>query len=55
MSRAKFQNIRPGYVPKVPPKYGNKKTVVDGITFDSMREANRYRELKLLERAGKVT
>ena len=30
----KFANIRPGYVPKV--KYGNKKTVVDGITFDSI-------------------
>lgn len=49
----KFANIRPGYAPK--PKYGNKKTVVDGITFDSMREASRYRELKLLERAGKIT
>lgn len=34
-------------------KYGNKKTIVDGITFDSLHEANRYRELKLLER-GKV-
>jgi hypothetical protein len=36
-------------------KYGNKKTVVDGIKFDSMREAARYRELKLLEKAGKIT
>ena len=36
-------------------KYGNKKAVVDGITFDSQKEANRYRELKLLERAGKIT
>lgn len=36
-----------------PRKYGNKKTVVDGITFDSQHEANRYMELKLLER-GKV-
>lgn len=55
MSRAKFANIRPGYAAKVPPKYGNKKTVVDGIMFDSMREASRYRELKLLEKAGKIT
>lgn len=31
-------------------KYSNKKTVVDGITFDSKREAKRYGELKLLER-----
>lgn len=33
-------------------KYGNKKTIVDGISFDSRLEAKRYRELKLLERAG---
>lgn len=35
-------------------KYGARKTVVDGITFDSRKEANRYRELKLLERAGEI-
>ena len=35
-------------------KYRNKKTVVDGITFDSKREANRYCELILLEKAGKI-
>lgn len=36
-------------------KYGNRKAVVDGITFDSKKEANRFRELQLLERAGKIT
>lgn len=36
-------------------KYGNRKTMVDGITFDSKKEANRFRELQLLERAGKIT
>jgi len=36
-------------------KYRAKKTVVDGITFDSKAEAKRYRELKLLERAGEIT
>ena len=35
-------------------KYGNKKTVVDGITFDSMKEANRWIELMLMERAGLI-
>ena len=35
-------------------KYKNKKKQLDGITFDSTIEANRYRELKLLERAGKI-
>ena len=36
-------------------KYRNQKTIVDGITFDSKKEANRWAELKLLERAGKIT
>ena len=35
-------------------KYGNVKTKLDGITFDSKLEANRYAELKLLERAGEI-
>ena len=35
-------------------KYRNTKTVVDGMTFDSKREATRYQELKLLQRAGKI-
>lgn len=33
-------------------KYGAKKTLVDGIEFDSKKEAKRYSELKLLEKAG---
>src|SRR5579872_3499173 len=36
-------------------KYGAKRTVVDGITFASKREATRYSELKLLERAGTIS
>lgn len=36
-------------------KYRSQKTVVDGITFDSKHEAQRYAELKLLERAGKIS
>ena len=35
-------------------KYGNKKVEVDGIVFDSKREARRYLELALLEKAGKI-
>lgn len=35
-------------------KYNAKKTVVDGIRFDSKAEARRYQELKLLERAGEI-
>lgn len=39
---------------KKKPKYGNKITVVDGISFDSKKEAYRYLELKLLEKAGEI-
>lgn len=35
-------------------KYRAKKTVVDGIKFDSKKEADRYQQLKLLEKAGKI-
>jgi hypothetical protein len=35
-------------------KYGAIPTMVDGIKFASKREANRYRELRLLERAGEI-
>lgn len=35
-------------------KYHSKKTVVDGIVFDSRKEAKRYGELVLLERAGEI-
>lgn len=33
-------------------KYNNRKIIVDGIKFDSKKEAARYKELKTLERAG---
>lgn len=36
-------------------KFGNHKTEVDGIVFDSGREAKRYSELKLLERGGVIS
>ena len=35
-------------------KYGNKKTTYAGITFDSLKEATRYKELRLMERAGLI-
>jgi hypothetical protein len=35
-------------------KYGNQKTEVNGITFDSQREARRYEELMLMVQAGKI-
>ncbi len=36
-------------------KYRAIKTVLDGIKFDSKKEAARYKVLKLLEKAGKIT
>ncbi len=36
-------------------KYHNKKVIIDGIEFDSKKEANRYQELKLMQRAGIIS
>lgn len=38
-----------------PSKYGNKKVVRNGITYDSQKEANRHAVLKMLERSGKIS
>ena len=35
-------------------KYGAIKTTLDGITFDSAREASRWGQLVLLQRLGKI-
>jgi len=35
-------------------KYHAKKTTIDNITFDSIRESQRYNELKMLLRANKI-
>lgn len=36
-------------------KYKAVKTTIDGVTFDSKKEAKRYTELRLLEKAGHIT
>lgn len=36
-------------------KYKNKPVMVDGIRFPSIHESKRYRELKLLEKAGRIS
>jgi hypothetical protein len=38
-----------------PNKYGAKKVVVDGLSFDSKKEAGRWRELVLMQAAGQIT
>lgn len=37
------------------PKYRNIATEIDGLRFASKKEAKRYSELKLLERAGEIS
>ncbi|MEE0106677.1 MAG: DUF1064 domain-containing protein [Lachnospiraceae bacterium] len=36
-------------------KYKNTKINVDGMTFDSKKEAKRYQELSLLQKAGEIS
>ena len=36
-------------------KYHSEKITIDGITFDSKKEANRYFELKILQKAGEIS
>lgn len=36
-------------------KYGNRKIIKDGQAFDSVKEARRWCELCLLEKAGEIT
>lgn len=38
-----------------PPKYRNRKVVVDGLSFDSAKESRRWSELCLLQRAGRIS
>ena len=49
----KFPELRE-YSGKKPSKYRSRRVIVDGITFDSVKEANRYQELLLEKRAGLV-
>jgi len=35
-------------------KYGNQRTIIEGIPFDSKKEASRYCDLLLLQKAGKI-
>jgi hypothetical protein len=46
--------IQPSFARKTRNKYGAKKTQVGDVQFDSKKEAQRYMELQLLERAGEI-
>lgn len=57
--RLELEAVREKIVPKAEPpmgnKYRNKKPVIDGIKLDSVKEGKRWQELKLLEKAGKIS
>ena len=52
ITAAQFRQIKK---PAARSKYKNKKTVRDGITFDSKAEADYYSELRLREAAGDIS
>jgi hypothetical protein len=54
---AKDYNRRKGFKVDGPkrPKYRNEPTKVDGFLFSSKREASRYLELRVAEKAGAIT
>ena len=54
MTRISVSEFKAMASPK-PSKYRNVKVTVDGITFDSKREAAYYAALKVRERAGEVS
>ena len=39
---------------KKKPKYHNKPIIIDGISFQSKKEGERYKVLKLAEKAGEI-
>lgn len=53
--RIPASEYRQSVKPKKPSKYRNRKTVLDGVTYDSKAEAKYAYELKLREKAGEVT
>ena len=52
---ATLQCIEDMYYTKMKTKYKAIKTFVDGIRFDSKKEANRYVQLKMLEKNGIIS
>ncbi len=56
LSEQEYQSLIKGRPIKdaKPTKYRNKKVEVDGILFDSKKEAHRYHELKLMAKVGEI-
>ena len=55
ISAAEYQaTIKKNHGKKYKTKYGNVQVKQDDVTFDSKAEQQRYRDLKVLERAGQI-
>lgn len=54
LSAAAARAIGLAPVPKRGNKFGARKKEIDGITFDSTKEAKRYQALKLMEQTGQI-
>ena len=56
---SKIIHLNPGLAIPAPEKkkskYNNTKTEVDGVVFDSAKEAKRFGDLKIREKAGEIT
>ena len=53
MAVAKFRELQAREQKKR--KYGNRHVTIDNIRFDSLAEADRYQQLKLMEQAGAIS
>ncbi len=53
-AKQKIVATAPQVIAQRPRKYRNTPTVLDGITFDSAKEASRYSELCLLAQVGAI-
>jgi hypothetical protein len=53
--KTRLEEIADEENPEKKSKYSSAKTDVDGIRFDSKKEADFYAELKLREKAGEIT
>lgn len=53
--KTRIEEIADEENPEKKSKYSSAKTDIDGITFDSKKEAEFYAELKLRERAGEIS
>jgi len=50
LTKEQFKALKKGKASK----FGNEKTVVGGITFDSKKEAARFQDLLLMQKAGVI-